>query len=161
MVHGWFIRSLEEHKVPMFDLFKSPQQTEQQGVHATGTFLPQCLGRSLDKRASESHSVTEGDFPHFPACVSLCVHSGGTSNQLVMHAAHPFAREKKNLIWMNKWHRNKRRLTPQPAALIVSSVFVVECSDNRGQLKKTHARTCTSAGRPGFLIKMTMSCRDR
>lgn len=77
----------------MFDLFKSPQQTEQQGVHATGTFLPQCLGRSLDKRASESHSVTEGDFPHFPACVSLCVHSDGTSNRLVMHAAHPFARE--------------------------------------------------------------------
>lgn len=91
---GWFIWSLEEDKVPMFDLFKSPQQTEQQGVHATGTFLPQCLGRSLDERASESHSVTEGDFPHFPACVSLCVHSDGTSNRLVMHAAHPFAREK-------------------------------------------------------------------
>lgn len=85
----------------MFDLFKSlKQQTEQQGVQATGTFLPQCLGRSLDECASESHSATEGDFTSFTVCVSLCVHSNGTSNRLEMHAAH---RERKTLIRMNKW----------------------------------------------------------
>lgn len=143
------MRSLQEHKGPAFDLFKSPQQTEQQGVHATGTSLPRCLGRSLDE-PRRNRILFSPPFP--PSCASLCVHSDGTSNRLVnARGSFLFAGGKASSFWTNGWHRNKRRSTS--AASLAPSLAVPPVLSPRlrpgvgalGQTEggwKTHTHIC-------------------